>query len=90
MHTTERFGARAGKSGRKGGGPHDQGDLRHKRMSLDGFVTASGVRPEEPMGDGGQRLHEWASGEDDRNRRILEDAIAADGAGIAGRTTYDT
>ena len=31
-------------------------------MSLDGFVTASGVRPEEPMGDGGQRLHEWASG----------------------------
>ena len=62
MHTTERFGAHAGKSGRKGGGPHDQGDLRHKRMSLDGFVTASGVRPEEPMGDGGQRLHEWASG----------------------------
>jgi hypothetical protein len=59
-------------------------------MSLDGFVTASGVRPEEPMGDGGQRLHEWASGEDDRNRRSLEDAIAAEGAGIAGRTTYDT
>jgi dihydrofolate reductase len=59
-------------------------------MSLDGFVSASGVRPEEPMGDGGQRLHEWASGEDDRNRRLLEDAIAAEGAGIAGRTTYDT
>jgi dihydrofolate reductase len=59
-------------------------------MSLDGFVTASGVRPEEPMGDCGQRLHEWARGEDDRNRRILEDAVAAEGAGIAGRTTYDT
>jgi len=29
-------------------------------MSLDGYVTAAGVRPEEPMGDGGQRLHEWA------------------------------
>jgi hypothetical protein len=29
-------------------------------MSLAGFVTASNVRPEEPMGDGGQRLHEWA------------------------------
>jgi len=29
-------------------------------MSLDGYMTASGVRPEEPMGDGGQRLHEWA------------------------------
>jgi hypothetical protein len=28
--------------------------------SLDGFVTASNVRPEEPLGDGGQRLHRWA------------------------------
>jgi hypothetical protein len=33
-------------------------------MSLDGFITASGRRPEEPMGDGGQRPHEWAFGED--------------------------
>jgi len=33
-------------------------------MSLDGYVTAAGVRPEEPMGDGGQRLHEWAFGGD--------------------------
>ena len=40
-------------------------------MSLDGFVTASGVRPEEPMGDGGQRLHEWPFGEDGRNRELL-------------------
>jgi hypothetical protein len=29
-------------------------------MSLDGFATASGVRPEELLGDGGQRLHRWA------------------------------
>jgi hypothetical protein len=28
-------------------------------MSLDGFTTAADVRPEEPLGDGGQRLHEW-------------------------------
>jgi hypothetical protein len=28
-------------------------------MSLDGFVTASNVGPEEPLGDGGQELHEW-------------------------------
>jgi hypothetical protein len=27
--------------------------------SLDGFVTASNVRLEEPLGDGGQRLHRW-------------------------------
>lgn len=60
-------------------------------MSLDGFVTASNSRPEEPMGDGGQRLHEWAmTGEDTRNRMVLEEAIANEGAVIAGRTTYDT
>jgi hypothetical protein len=35
-------------------------------MSLDRFVTASNIRPEEPLGDGSQRLHEWAFGEDER------------------------
>jgi hypothetical protein len=44
-------------------------------MSLNGFVTASNVRPEEPMGDGGQRLHEWAFGEDERNRELLAEAV---------------
>ena len=59
-------------------------------MSLDGFMTASDPRPEEPMGDSGMRLVEWAlSAEDDRNRRFLEDAIASAGAIIAGRNTYD-
>jgi dihydrofolate reductase len=58
-------------------------------MSLDGFVTASGVRPEEPMGDGGQRLHEWAFGDDERNRELLAEAVNAIGALIAGRRTYD-
>jgi dihydrofolate reductase len=58
-------------------------------MSLDGFVTASNVRPEEPMGDGGQRLHEWAFGEDERNRELLAEAVDAAGAVIAGRRTYD-
>jgi len=58
-------------------------------MSLDGFVTASNVRPEEPMGDGGQRLHEWAFGEDERNCELLAEAVDAVGAVIAGRRTYD-
>jgi dihydrofolate reductase len=58
-------------------------------MSLDGFVTASNVRPEEPMGDGGQRLHEWAFGEDERNRELLAEAVDAVGTVIAGRRTYD-
>jgi dihydrofolate reductase len=58
-------------------------------MSLDGFVTASNVRPEEPLGDGGQRLHEWAFGDDKRNRELLAEAVDAVGAVVAGRHTYD-
>ena len=58
-------------------------------MSLDGFVTAANVRPEEPLGDGGQRLHEWAFGDDERNRELLEEAVNFVGAVITGRRNYD-
>jgi dihydrofolate reductase len=58
-------------------------------MSVDGFVTASNIRPEEPLGDGGQRLHEWAFGGDERNRELLAEAVNFVGAVIAGRRTYD-
>ncbi len=58
-------------------------------LSLDGFMTAANQRPDEPMGDGGQRLHEWAFGDDERDRAILSDGIASIGAVIAGRRTYD-
>ncbi len=60
-------------------------------MSLDGFIAASNIRPEEPMGDGGQRLHEWASGgAGGRDREVLARAVDAAGAFIAGQRTYDT
>jgi dihydrofolate reductase len=58
-------------------------------MSLDGFVNSANVRPEEPLGEGGQRLHEWAFGDDERNRKLLEEAVNFVGAVIAGRRTYD-
>src|SRR5215510_5372996 len=58
-------------------------------MSVDGYVTASGVRPEEPMGDGGQQLHEWAFGDDERGREVLAESQRSAGASIAGRRTYD-
>jgi len=58
-------------------------------MSLDGFVTAANRRPEEPMGNDGERLHAWAfNSEDERNRKILEGGANL-GAVIAGRRTYD-
>jgi dihydrofolate reductase len=59
-------------------------------MSLDGFMTAAGQRPDEPMGEGGERLVEWAFGADERDRAVLTDGIASIGAVIAGRRTYET
>ena len=58
-------------------------------MSLDGFIAAANRRPEEPMGDGGQRLHDWAFGDDQRDRQVLTSGVASTGAVIAGRRTYD-
>jgi dihydrofolate reductase len=46
---------------------------------------------EEPMGDGGQRLHEWVfDKEDDRSREILARDERALGAMITGRVTDGT
>lgn len=58
-------------------------------MSLDGFVAAADRTAEEPMGRGGERLHEWAFNNDDRDREILAGGVAGIGAIICGRRTYD-
>jgi dihydrofolate reductase len=59
-------------------------------ISLDGFMTAANARPEEPLGDGGQRLVEWAFGNDERDREVLTRGVGGTGAVIAGRRTYET
>ena len=58
-------------------------------MSLDGFVRASNATPEQPLGEGGEKLHEWVFGGDDRARELLERSMSERGAGICGRNTYD-
>lgn len=58
-------------------------------MSLDGFMTAAGQTRENPMGDGGLRLVQWAFEGDQRDRQVIEDGVAGVGAVIAGRRTYD-
>ena len=58
-------------------------------MSLDGYVTAAHPTLDEPMGPGGQVLHEWAFRADATGRQSLEDSQATVGASIAGRRTYD-
>jgi dihydrofolate reductase len=58
-------------------------------MSLDGFVAGANRRPDEPLGDGGERLHDWVMGGDEAGTRYLETAGAGSGAVITGRRTYD-
>jgi dihydrofolate reductase len=58
-------------------------------MSLDGFISGANVRPEAGLGDGGEKLHEWAfNSVDPRNQKIVEGS-ANTGATITGRITYD-
>lgn len=59
-------------------------------MSLDGYMTAAGQTPEEPLGPGGERLTEWAFGTDERNSEYLTSQVAGLGAVITGRATYDS
>lgn len=61
-------------------------------MSLDGFTTGPNVRPEAPMGDGGEALHSWMAGKGPGGAtdRAVLDAVNADlGATIIGRHTFD-
>jgi dihydrofolate reductase len=53
-------------------------------VSLDGFITASGQTADEPLGIGGERLHELAFS-DERGQELLSEAVGATGA-VDGRT----
>jgi dihydrofolate reductase len=70
-------------------------------MSLDGFITGPNVRPDNGLGDGGERLHEWVfpgtrGGDFDAavarltgvNRRIYDEFMST-GAVVAGRGTFE-
>lgn len=60
-------------------------------MSLDGFVTGPNVRKDEPMGDGGEQLHEWMfAGKTREEVKAVQLASFADkGAILMGRTMLD-
>jgi dihydrofolate reductase len=72
-------------------------------MSLDGFIAGPNEGPDNPLGDGGHRLHEWALGTDadqtgkhgqalDRlsgaDREVYEEMMST-GAVLAGRGTFE-
>ncbi len=58
-------------------------------ISLDGFITAPGDAPEEPMGDGGMILHDWMF----KNPKVFEEVLsrmrATTGSIIMGRHSYE-
>jgi dihydrofolate reductase len=71
-------------------------------MSMVGFVTGPNDGVERPLGDGGERLHQWvydlascrerhglAGGQTDRDAEILDEAFATVGAVVMGRRMFN-
>ncbi len=72
-------------------------------MSLDGFVAGPNPTLEEPLGEGGERLHEWIVGLESWRERhgqtggtanadseIVEETISATGATVMGRRMFSS
>jgi hypothetical protein len=68
-------------------------------MSLDGFIAGPNDDVERPLGDGGDRLHEWvyrlaswrklhglAGGQTNRDAEILEESFNTTGGRCDGET----
>jgi dihydrofolate reductase len=69
-------------------------------MSLDGFIAGPNERPDNGLGDGGERLHEWFPADADTDHKGLPgrpagvngqvaDEFMATGAVVAGRGTFE-
>jgi dihydrofolate reductase len=57
-------------------------------MSLDGFIAGPNAAPENPLGDGGNRLHAWYF-ENPEDSEIVKALKTNNGAVIIGRRMYD-
>ena len=59
-------------------------------MSLDGFIAGPNETPENGLGDGGVRLHEWPlpGAEGGANRQIYDEFMST-GAIVAGSGTFE-
>ncbi len=71
-------------------------------MSLDGFIAGPNDRPGLGLGEGGERLHQWAydlaswrerhglaGGQTNRDAELLDEAFRNTGASIVGRRMFD-
>jgi dihydrofolate reductase len=70
-------------------------------MSLDGFVAGPNPSLEEPLGEGGERLHEWVvglaswreshgleGGEENAASELIAEGLASQGAVVMGRRMF--
>jgi dihydrofolate reductase len=70
-------------------------------MSLDGFVAGPNASLEDPLGEGGMRLHEWAfaavawreshglaGGEPNADSDVIQESLDATGAVVMGRRMF--
>src|SRR5215211_1259752 len=73
----------------------------HISVSLDGFVAGPNQSEENPLGEGGERLHDWVvplaawrqshgeqGGEVNESARIVEESRENIGAGVMGRNMF--
>ena len=73
----------------------------HISISLDGFVAGRNQSAENPLGEGGERLHDWAvslaawrglhgkeDGEVNESTRVMEETAENIGAGVTGRNMF--
>lgn len=62
----------------------------HLAVSLDGFVAGPDQSLEDPLGRGGERLHEWMFRPDgpESDARIVEESLAGVGAFVMGRNMF--
>lgn len=71
-------------------------------MSLDGFIAGPNDGPDLPLGEGGERLHEWVyglatwreahgleGGETNRDAEVLDEAMRDNSAIVLGRRMFD-
>jgi dihydrofolate reductase len=70
-------------------------------ISLDGYVAGPNINPEQPLGEGGERLHEWvtglaswreshgkAGGETGPDDDLMKESVARGGAVIMGKNMF--
>jgi len=60
-------------------------------MSLDGYVAGPDQTEDEPLGRGGERLHEWffgSAGASDVDAEIAAEGLAGTGAYVMGRNMF--